>query len=159
MNIEEVFDFDVVASALGVSRGTLPSHAPKAPVRPPRVSVEPLSDAEWEIVRAAMPALPVPRVEGFRDREFFDAALWHRVAKDRGLSWAAMPDHFPPRMTVQHRWHRWAMAGTWGDISQKLQGDERLTTEHRRLFQRIAADAAKKRKRVLAARVRANESL
>lgn len=156
-----MFDFDQIAKALGVERTTLPANGtpvpPLADTRSPRVSVEPLTDLEWAAVHAAMPPLPVPRPGGFRDREFIDAVLWHRAAKDRGLGWVTLPSHFPPRMTVQHRWHRWAISGTWVDIARKLEIDDRISAERCRSFQRIATDAARKRERVLTSRARLNE--
>lgn len=158
----QAFNFDEIAEVFRLDRNTLPSNetiAPPPPNRAPRVNVQPLSDLEWEIVSAAMPPLPVPRPNGFRDREFLDAILWHRVAKDQGFGWSALPAYFPPRMTVQHRSHRWAVAGTWEDIARRLEGDERLSAERRHSFQRIAADAAQKRTRVLSIRSRLNESL
>ena len=155
------FDFDLIANVLGVDRRTLPDkagvQAESQPVQ--RIVFEPLTDAEWEIVRTAMPSLPVPRPGGFRDREFFDAVLWFRCAVDRGYGWAALPPHFPPRMTMQHRWHRWAVAGTWEQIAEQLKGCEGLSQKRRDAFCRIAADAAKRRERILTRRQLLNESL
>lgn len=155
------YDYDLVARTLGVDRGTLPSAAATQPTASPvaRVAFEPLADAEWEAVRSAIPPLPVPRPGGFRDREFVNAALWHLCAVDRGFGWAALPPHFPPRMTMQHRWHRWAVAGTWELIAETLEGDGRLSHARLVAFRRIAANAEKRRERILANRRRLNKSL
>lgn len=155
-------DYDLVAKVLGVDRRTLPTVDPTTdatPPPPPRILIEALTDAEWEVVKLAMPPLPVPRAAGFRDREFFDAAIWHLSAADRGHGWAALPTHFPPRMTMQHRWLRWAVAATWEMIAETLEDDERLSAARRDTFRRIAANAAQRRERILESRRALNESL
>lgn len=158
----EVFDFDKAAELLGVNRDTLPAStalAAPTPKERPYLNAPPLSDIEWQAVREALPDLPVPRPNGFRTRAFVDACLWHRCAKDRGHGWAALPAYFPPVMTCKHRWHRWALAGTWDRIAVTLAQDERISSERRKTFSRIADDAAIKRDRVLAHRARLIESL
>lgn len=121
-----------------------------------RVASEPLSEAEFEIIRPHLPRLPVPKPGvDFDDRAFVGAALFYISARTARLGWVLLPeDVYGCRSSREKRWSRWVMAGTWERLAEALAGDERLTQVRRDGFSRLASDATARRARILAARDR-----
>lgn len=165
MDVSNKVDLDHVAALLGVDRSTLPSNDAAALVPMPLraghrpIVAEPLTDAEFDVVKGVLPAMPVPKPGvDYKDREFIDAVLWFRAAQDRGFGWGKLPERYSPRATKQHRWHRWVVAGTWMAIADALRDDKRLSEARRETIRRIAVDASQRRERILDARKRLNES-
>ncbi|TDT97337.1 transposase [Streptomyces sp. 846.5] len=83
-----------------------------------------MSDAEWQVVRAAM---PVPawmqgrggRPEGYCHRQMIDAV---RYLVDNGGKWRAMPADFPPWDRVYAFARRWRVKGLLAEFHDRLRG-------------------------------------
>lgn len=145
-----------VAIVLGVDPSTLPSKGFCALPEPIRsLGFNPLTDEEWEAVKAVLPKLPVPKPDAnFKDRIFIDAVLWWIAAKARGYSWHHLPQELGPTSSREHRARRWCVLGYWSDIAEKLATDPRIGPDRLRAFQQIAADAAKRKAMLLERRAR-----
>lgn len=71
-----------------------------------------LMDAQWEIVRSAMP--PAKGGRSGRPREYSLREIWNAVfyqAKN-GCSWRALPHDLPPWPAVWQQYRRWRDNGT-----------------------------------------------
>ncbi|MGW1666872.1 IS5 family transposase [Streptomyces microflavus] len=81
-----------------------------------------MTDAEWRVVRAA---LPVPawlegrggQPEAYCHREMLDAV---RYLVDNGVKWRAMPADFPPWDRVYAFFRRWRNQGLAGELHDRL---------------------------------------
>jgi transposase len=86
-----------------------------------------MSDAEWAVVRDA---LPVPawlegrggRPEGYCHRQMRDAV---RYTVDNGIKWRAMPVDFPARDRVYAFARRWGATGLLAELPDRLRGQVR----------------------------------
>lgn len=95
-----------------------------AGARPGRAPAYPsdMTDAEWRVVRAA---LPVPawlegrggQPEAYCHREMLDAV---RYLVDNGVKWRAMPADFPPWDRVYAFFRRWRNQGLAGELHDRL---------------------------------------
>ena len=76
-----------------------------------------MSDAEWEILR---PALPVGRPSPARknDRKVMDG-IFNTLRS--GAPWRGLPERYGPYATVYNCYNRWSKEGTWGRILAKVQ--------------------------------------
>ena len=77
-----------------------------------------LSDAEWECLRAHLPASSKrgrPRLHGLR--AILDAVFY--VLKS-GCPWRLLPKDFPPWKTVYDWFRRWRIDGTWERLNAEL---------------------------------------
>ncbi|MFJ9179435.1 IS5 family transposase [Streptomyces sp. NPDC102360] len=80
-----------------------------------------MTDAEWQVVRAA---LPVPawlhgrggRPEGFCHRVMLDAV---RYVVDNGVKWANLPRDFPPYRRVHAFARRWQLTGLLSELHDR----------------------------------------
>jgi len=80
-----------------------------------------LSDAAWGRIAAVLaevkhPAGAPPKLS---DREFVEAALFLARA---GLPWRDLPARFGAWDAVYHRFRRWAAAGYWRALFERLPG-------------------------------------
>lgn len=75
-----------------------------------------LSDKEWSIIRATLPAKPrgVPRVD---DRRVLNGIFW--VLRS-GVPWRDLPTIYGPDTTCYNRFVRWRRADIWDRIMQAL---------------------------------------
>ncbi|MEV8305782.1 transposase [Streptomyces flavidovirens] len=81
-----------------------------------------MTDAEWAVVRAA---LPVPawmdsrggRPEGYCHRQMIDAV---RYLVDNGIKWRAMPVDFPPWDRVYAFFRRWRDNDLISELNDQL---------------------------------------
>ncbi|WP_414166345.1 IS5 family transposase [Streptoverticillium reticulum] len=87
-----------------------------------------MTDAEWQVVREAM---PVPawlegrggRPEGYCHRQMLDAV---RYVTDNGIKWRAMPVDFPAWDRVYAFFRRWRERGLVKELHDRLRGRLRL---------------------------------
>src|SRR2546422_2494885 len=81
-----------------------------------------ISDAQWERIKDLLPGQPgQPGVTAKDNRLFVDAVL--RIAKT-GAPWRDLPERFGPWNSVWKRFSRWAQAGRWQKIFERLQGPD-----------------------------------
>jgi putative transposase len=76
------------------------------------------TDAEWEVLKALMPApagIGRPRTTDLRG--VVNAILYILCT---GCQWRALAKDFPPRSTVQGYFYRWRDDGTWHCINRVL---------------------------------------
>jgi len=75
-----------------------------------------LTDTEWAIVATRLPNKPraVPRVD---DRRILNGIFW---TLRTGSPWRDLPDRYGPYTTVYNRYNRWAKAGVWLRIFERL---------------------------------------
>ncbi|MEV8597778.1 IS5 family transposase [Streptomyces sp. NPDC052012] len=81
-----------------------------------------MTDAEWQVIRAA---LPVPawlegrggRPEGYCHRVMLDAV---RYVVDNGVRWANLPRDFPPYRRVHAFARRWQITGLLAELHGRL---------------------------------------
>jgi len=79
-----------------------------------------LTDAQWEVVRQAMPAAKGGRTGTPRTyalREMWNAIFYH--AKNGG-TWRALPHDFPPWPAVWQQYRRWRDNGTYEHVNAAL---------------------------------------
>ena len=80
-----------------------------------------VGDAVWEKIAALLPGKASDRGVTARDnRLFLEAVLW-RVRS--GLPWRDLPDDFGNWNSVFQRFRRWAKAGVFDRIFERLSGD------------------------------------
>lgn len=146
----ENYDRLAVATALGLDPSTLPEPRSKHGPNRPQFNFMPLTDEEWNVVRSALPKLPVPKPGAdFKDRVFIDAVLWFIEARTRKHSWHRLPPDLGPQSSREHRHRRWALLDYWSQIVETLVKDNRLTPGRLRTFQQIAEDAARRKASLL----------
>jgi putative transposase len=69
------------------------------------------TDAEWELLRAVIPAVkPGPQDPKYDRRDIVDAI---RYKARTGCPWRALPRDFPPWSTVAWYFYTWRRDGTW----------------------------------------------
>ncbi len=75
-----------------------------------------LTDAEWALIAPLLPNKPrgVPRVE---DRRVLNGIFW---TLRTGSPWRDLPERYGPYTTVYNRYNRWAKAGVWLRIFERL---------------------------------------
>jgi transposase len=75
-----------------------------------------LTDAEWAVIAPLLPNKPrgVPRVE---DRRVLNGIFW---TLRTGSPWRDLPERYGPYTTVYNRYNRWAKAGVWLRIFERL---------------------------------------
>ena len=75
-----------------------------------------LTDTEWAIIGPLLPNKPrgVPRVE---DRRVLNGIFW---TLRTGSPWRDLPERYGPYTTVYNRYNRWAKAGVWLRIFERL---------------------------------------
>ncbi|MER5669148.1 transposase [Streptomyces mirabilis] len=90
--------------------------------RPERVPVNPsdMTDAEWAVVRDAMPVLAW--LEGYCHRVMPDAI---RYVTDNGIKWRSMPADFPAWDRVYALFRRWREHGLVKEFHDRLRGRAR----------------------------------
>lgn len=100
---------NVVESVRALLRDLNP---PRRRVTPLTCTDEDLTDAQWKSVE---PLLPVgergPYPEGLRSQ--FNGVLW-RFRTER--PWRTVPAHYGAWQTVHHRFHQWALTGTFARL-------------------------------------------
>lgn len=86
-----------------------------------------LSDAQWELVRAAMP--PAKQGRTGRPRKYPLREIWNAIFYlDRGgCSWRALPHDFPPWDDVWDHFRRWRDDGTLQRVHDALRAQVRVT--------------------------------
>jgi transposase len=94
--------------------------------RPERVPVYPsdMTDAEWQVVRDAM---PVPawlegrggQPEGYCHRQMLDAIFY---VTDNGIKWRSLPADYPTWDRVYAYFRRWRRAGLVKEFHDRLRG-------------------------------------
>jgi hypothetical protein len=157
-----VSERQMIADALGVCVSTLPTESVSSggnSGHPAASCFIPLTDEEWDAVLTVLPKLPVPKPDAdFKDRIFIDAVLWWIAAKAKGYSWHRLPQELGPASSREHRARRWSLLGYWTDIAQKLATDPRISPDRLRAFERIAADAVKRKAMLLERRSRLTDA-
>ena len=84
-----------------------------------------LSDAEWAILKAYIPAvLPGGRPAKHERREIMNAILY--VLRS-GCAWELLPHDFPPYKTVYDYFRQWRKQGIWERANAALREQLRLT--------------------------------
>lgn len=75
-----------------------------------------LTDFEWGLVQPLLPNKPrgVPRVD---DRRVLNGIFW---VLRTGSPWRDLPGRYGPPTTIYNRFNRWAKAGVWVRIFEKL---------------------------------------
>jgi len=75
-----------------------------------------LTDAEWAVIAPLLPNKPrgVPRVD---DRRILNGIFW---TLRTGSPWRDLPERYGPYTTVYNRYNRWARAGVWLRIFERL---------------------------------------
>jgi len=75
-----------------------------------------LSDAEWAMIAPLLPYKPrgVARVD---DRRVLNGIFW---TLRTGSPWRDLPERYGPYTTVYNRYNRWAKAGVWLRIFERL---------------------------------------
>jgi len=87
-----------------------------------------LSDAEWQILQALLPAQSGAGRPRTRDlREILNAIFY--VLRS-GCAWRMLPRDFPPFQTVYYYFRKWRRDGTWEEIHEALR--DRLRVEEGR---------------------------
>ena len=76
-----------------------------------------LTDEQWELVRAALPARRGPAAKR-GDRLFIDAVLYRGKA---GIPWRDLPERFGPWKTAYNRFAEWSHRGLLAAIFEALQ--------------------------------------
>jgi transposase len=76
-----------------------------------------LTDAQWEIVRAAMPPTRGGRPRTYPLREIWNAIFYQ--AKNGG-TWRSLPHDFPPWPAVWQQYRRWRDNGTLDAVHEAL---------------------------------------
>jgi putative transposase len=77
-----------------------------------------LSDAEWQILQALLPAQSGPGRPRTRDlREILNAIFY--VLRS-GCAWRMLPRDFPPFQTVYYYFRKWRKDETWEKIHEAL---------------------------------------
>jgi len=84
-----------------------------------------LTDAQWAVVRAAMP--PAKRGHTGRPRTYPLREIWNALFYlDReGCTWRALPHDFPPWALVWEHFRRWRDAGTLERVHAALRAQVR----------------------------------
>ncbi len=88
-----------------------------------------LTDTQWELVAALLPAPKRLGRPPTRPRLLFDAILYIVKA---GCPWRLLPKSFPPWKTVHDRFRKWCRDGTWHLLNDALRAVVR-TEEGRNL--------------------------
>jgi transposase len=88
-----------------------------------------MSDAEWAVLRAAMPVMPWlegrgGRPDGYCHRQMIDAV---RYLVDGGVKWRALPKDFPPWDRVYAFAKRWRVKGLLAELHDRLRA---MVREH-----------------------------
>ena len=79
-----------------------------------------LSDAQWSLIEAMLPARTNRRGRPFSDARTMVEAIIYRYRC--GLAWRDLPEVFGPWQTVWN-WHRrMAADGTWDEVLARLTG-------------------------------------
>lgn len=156
---EQILPYDrkAVAAALNVALETLPLYAQDSESRGhvPKLGFVPLSDSEWDAVKAVLPKLPVAKPNAsWNDKTFVEAVLWLIAAKERGYSWHRLPPELGPQPSREGRHRRWCLLNYWPEIAAKLAVDPRISPQRLRDFERIAEDAVKRKAMLLERRAR-----
>jgi transposase len=75
-----------------------------------------LSDKEWALIAALLPNKPrgVARVD---DRRVINGIFY---VLRTGSPWRDLPERYGPYTTVYNRYNRWAKAGVWLEVFNKL---------------------------------------
>ena len=77
-----------------------------------------MSDAEWDILGALIPApKPGGRPATHSRRDIVDAILY--VVR-QGCTWRALPEEFPPWDTVAWYYYEWQARGVWTSVEDSL---------------------------------------
>ena len=77
-----------------------------------------LSDQEWEIVKAQIPAAKkAGRPRKWSMRTMFNALFY---VQKTGCQWRQLPVDFPPWKTVYNTYWRWRTAGLWQQLVKGL---------------------------------------
>ncbi|MFF4728715.1 IS5 family transposase [Streptomyces mirabilis] len=87
-----------------------------------------MSEAEWQVVRAALPVPAWPegrggRPEGYCHHIMIDAV---RYVVDNGIKWANLPVDFPPFRRVHAFARRWQISGLLGELHDRLRDAVRV---------------------------------
>ncbi len=84
-----------------------------------------LTDAQWEVVRSAMP--PAKGGKTGKPRDYSAREMWNALfykAKN-GCTWRALPHDFPPHSAVWQQYRRWRDNGTLEAVHEALRGEVR----------------------------------
>jgi transposase len=75
-----------------------------------------LTDAEWAMIAPLLPDKPrgVARVD---DRRVLNGIFW---TLRTGSPWRDLPERYGPYTTVYNRYNRWAKAGVWLRIFERM---------------------------------------
>jgi transposase len=75
-----------------------------------------LTDAEWSMIAPLLPDKPrgVARVD---DRRVLNGIFW---TLRTGSPWRDLPERYGPYTTVYNRYNRWAKAGVWLRIFERM---------------------------------------
>lgn len=75
-----------------------------------------LSDVEWRLIKPLLPNKPrgVARVD---DRRVLNGIFY---VLRTGTPWRDLPERYGPYTTVYNRFNRWARAGVWVQVFEKL---------------------------------------
>jgi putative transposase len=102
---------------------TAPSPSCYAQARPVRYPTD-VDDATWELIAPSLArSSGRGRPRRHADRLVYDAILY--VLRG-GIPWRMLPPPFPPWPTVYSRFRRWADAGIWEGLADKLRAELRL---------------------------------
>ena len=83
-----------------------------------------LSDKEWELIAALIPApLPRGRRAKWERREIVNAILY--VLRSGG-AWHLLPHDFPPYQTVFYYFRQWRRGGVWEQVNSILREQLRV---------------------------------
>ena len=84
-----------------------------------------LTDAQWEVVRSAMP--PAKGGKTGTPREYSTREMWNAIfyKVKNGCTWRALPHDFPPHSAVWQQYRRWRDNGTLEAVHEALRGEVR----------------------------------
>ena len=78
-----------------------------------------ITDQQWERIAPLLPGKVGDVGRSAADnRLFINAVLW--IARS-GALWRDLPERFGPWNSIYQRFRRWAKAGVWQDVFDKLQ--------------------------------------
>jgi putative transposase len=84
-----------------------------------------LTDAQWEVVRCAMP--PAKGGKTGKPRDFSVREMWNAIfyKVKNGCTWRALPHDFPPHSAVWQQYRRWRDNGTLERVHEALRSEVR----------------------------------
>ena len=121
--------------ALGINPSTWPIDSTPVVTTIARDADVEMTDAEWAAIQHVLPA-----DWGADRRLVINSALW---IVSTGRPWTLLPESLGKWDSQRRRFARWAFAGHWSKISEAIQAAPDVTTDRKRLFQRIADKAAR----------------